>query len=422
MNKPSQKFLIVGGNRLKGKVRVNGSKNASLPILAATLLCPCTCKIKDVPNLQDIKNMKDVLFYLGARLSCEGRTVTVDAQQVQPLEISEDLMRRMRASNLVLGPLLARFGYVKISYPGGCNIGSRPMDLHLKGLRLMGAGIKEKFGYIIAEAPHGLKGAEIHLDLPSVGATENLMMAATLAEGTTVIRNAAKEPEIADLQMFLNSMGADISGAGTDTVKINGVKELHSAEHTVIPDRIEAGTYMVAAAITKGEITLTNVIPEHLEPIVAKLREAGVQITFQEDSITVRGSERIKAVDIKTMPYPGFPTDMQPQMMALMSIAEGTSIITETIFENRFKHVAELQRMGADIRLEGNTAIVRGVPGLSGAYVEVSDLRAGAALVLAAMAADDGSVLESIEHIDRGYESIEKKYNALGARIIRVNS
>ncbi len=422
MNNSSPKFLIVGGNRLKGTVKVNGSKNASLPILAATLLCPGECKIKDIPNLQDIRNMKDVLVYLGAQLTCEGKYVTVDASQAQSLEISEDLMRRMRASNLVLGPLLARFGYVKISYPGGCNIGSRPMNLHLKGLRAMGAAVTEKFGYITAEAPNGLTGAEIHLDLPSVGATENLMMAATLANGVTTIRNAAKEPEIADLQTFLNSIGANVSGAGTDTVTIEGVKELHSAEHTVIPDRIEAGTYMVAAAITGGEITLTNVVPEHLKPIIAKLKEAGVQITINQNKVNVRRTGSIKAVDIKTMPYPGFPTDMQPQMMALMSIADGTSIITETIFENRFKHVAELQRMGADIRLEGNTAIVRGVPGLSGAYVEASDLRAGAALVLAAMAAEDGTVLENIEHIDRGYERIEKRYNALGARIIRVNS
>nr|WP_207755000.1 UDP-N-acetylglucosamine 1-carboxyvinyltransferase [Desulforadius tongensis] len=414
--------MIVGGSSLRGTVKVNGSKNASLPILAGTLLCAGTVKIKDVPHLQDIKNMKDVLTYLGARVECDGKDITVDGSQVQSLEISEELMRRMRASNLVLGSLLARFGYVKMSYPGGCNIGSRPMNLHFKGLKAMGAVIREKFGYITAEAPSGLQGAEIHLDVPSVGATENLMMAAALAQGVTVIRNAAKEPEIEDLQKFLNSMGAKINGAGTDTIKIEGVSELRPTEHTVIPDRIEAGTYMVAAAITKSDITLTNVIPAHLDPLVAKLREAGVKVTVGEESVRVQGAGRPKAVDIKTMPYPGFPTDMQPQMMALLTLAEGTSVITETIFENRFKHVPELRRMGADIYLEGNTAVVRGVPSLSGAYVEASDLRAGAALVLAAMAAEDGTVLDGIEHIDRGYERIEKKYNALGARIIRVSS
>lgn len=422
MQRSTQKFLIVGGNCLKGMVKVNGSKNASLPILAGTLLCAGTVKVNNVPQLQDIKNMKDVLSYLGAQVTCDGKDIIVDGSKIQSLEISEDLMRRMRASNLVLGPLLSRFGFVKISYPGGCNIGSRPMNLHLKGLKAMGAEIKEKFGYITATTESGLKGAEIHLDVPSVGATENLMMAATLAKGTTVLRNTAKEPEVEDLQKFLNSMGAKISGAGTDSITIEGVDELKPAEHTVIPDRIEAGTYMIAAAVTKSDITLSNVIAEHLKPLIAKLKETGVEITINDDNVRVSGVERPKAVDIKTMPYPGFPTDMQPQMMALLTIAEGTSVITETIFENRFKHVAELRRMGADIQLEGNTAIVRGVPSLTGAYVEASDLRAGAALALAAMAAEDGTVLDSIEHIDRGYERIEKQYNSLGARIIRVSS
>ena len=420
MERNRQKFLIVGGNRLQGTVKVNGSKNASLPILAATLLCPQTVVIEDVPQLQDIKNMQDVLTYLGAQVTSNGHNLTIDASQVQSMEVAEDLMRLMRASNLVLGPLLARFRYVKISYPGGCNIGSRPMDLHLKGLKEMGATIKEKYGYITAEAADGLMGAEIHLDLPSVGATENLMMAATLAHGATVLRNAAKEPEIIDLQDFLNEMGAKVSGAGTDTIKIKGVKTLHGTKHKVIPDRIEAGTYMVAAAITNGDVVLNNVITDHLEPVIAKLREAGVHITVKDDSVRVQGCGRPKAVDIKTMPYPGFPTDMQPQLMALLALAEGTSIISETIFENRFKHVSELRRMGADIKLEGNTAVIRGVPTLTGAYVEASDLRAGASLVLAALAAEEGTVLNAIEHINRGYEKMEKKYNDLGARIIRV--
>ncbi|MBO8136628.1 MAG: UDP-N-acetylglucosamine 1-carboxyvinyltransferase [Desulfotomaculum sp.] len=422
MQRWAQKFLVVGGSSLKGTVKVNGSKNASLPILAGTLLCAGKVTINNVPKLQDIKNMKDVLIYLGAQVKDEGRKLVVDCINVQSLEISEELMRRMRASNLVLGPLLARFGNVKISYPGGCNIGSRPMNLHLKGLKAMGAEIKEKYGYITARVPSRLKGAEIHLDVPSVGATENLMMAATLAEGVTLIRNAAKEPEIVDLQKFLNAMGAQIKGAGSDTLEIKGVSRLEPAEHTVIPDRIEAGTYMVAAAITKGDVTVTNVISSHLDPIIAKLKEAGVKVTVNKNSVRVEGADRLKAVDIKTMPYPGFPTDMQPQMMALLTVADGTSVITETIFENRFKHVPELRRMGADIHLEGNTAIVRGVPSLSGAFVEVSDLRAGAALVLAAMVAEDGTVINNIEHIDRGYERMEKKYNALGARIIRIST
>jgi len=417
-----KRFMIVGGNRLTGTIRASGSKNATLPVLAATILNAGRSVIREAPNLRDVTVMKDVLAYLGARITCERNIIEVDTSRVRPLEISEDLMRRMRASNLVLGSLLGRFGKVRISYPGGCQIGSRPMNLHLKGLQALGAGVQEKFGYITAEAGK-LVGADIHLDLPSVGATENLMMAAVLAEGFTTIRNAAKEPEIVDLQNFLNSMGARVKGAGTDTVKIEGVPpgSLKAAVHTVIPDRIEAGTHMVASAITGGEVTVTNVIPEHMEPLLAKLREAGVLIIVGDDWVKVRGPGRIRAVDIKTMPYPGFPTDMQPQMMALLSLAEGTSVISETIFENRFKHVGELRRMGADIKVEGQSAIIKGVARLSGAHVEASDLRAGAALVLAALAAENGTVLENVEHIDRGYERLELKYNALGASIMRVH-
>ncbi len=418
-----QKFMIVGGNRLKGTIRVSGSKNATLPVLAATILNAGESVINEAPRLRDVSVMKDVLTYLGARVTSVRNTIEVDTSNVRPLEISEDLMRRMRASNLVLGSLLGRFGKVKIPYPGGCQIGSRPMNLHLKGLQALGAVIQEKFGYITAEAER-LAGADIHLDLPSVGATENLIMTAVMAEGITVIRNAAREPEIVDLQNFLNGMGARVKGAGTDTVKIEGVRpaDLKPTVHTVIPDRIEAGTHMVAAAIAGGEVTVTNVIPEHLEPLLAKLREAGVPITVGDDCVKVRGTGRVKAVDIKTMPYPGFPTDMQPQMMALLSMADGTSVITESVFENRFKHVGELRRMGADIKVEGQSAIIKGVERLSGAHIEASDLRAGAALVLAALAAEDGTVLENVEHIDRGYERLEAKYNALGARIIRVHN
>lgn len=418
-----QKFVIVGGTRLTGTVRASGSKNATLPIMAACILNGGTSVIHEVPRLLDVSVMKDVLTYLGAKVTSEGNIITVDSSNIRPLEISEELMRRMRASNLVLGALLARFGKVKISHPGGCQIGSRPMNLHLKGLQALGATIQEKFGYITAEAEK-LSGADIHLDLPSVGATENLMMAAVLAEGVTTIKNAAREPEIVDLQNFLNNMGARIKGGGTDTIKIEGVRPGHlkPAVHTVIPDRIEAGTHMVAAAITGGDVTVTNVIPEHLEPLLAKLREAGVDVDVGDDYVRVRGKGRVQAVDIKTMPYPGFPTDMQPQMMALLTLAEGTSVITETIFENRFKHVPELRRMGADIKVEGQSVIIKGVPRLSGACVEASDLRAGAALVLAALAAEDGTVLENVYHIDRGYEQMELKYRALGARIIRVNN
>jgi len=415
------RFMIIGGNPLKGTIRVSGSKNAALPILAASLLVDDECCIRGVPRLRDVEVMKDVLTYLGADVSWEKNDIRVDARNLQGYEVSEELMRKMRASNLVLGSLMGRFGQAKISYPGGCNIGSRPMNLHLKGLRAMGVEINEKFGYITARAKE-LSGAEIHLDLPSVGATENIMMAAVLAKGTTVIRNAAKEPEIVDLQNFFNRMGAKIKGAGTDSIKIEGVKRLYGNEHTIIPDRIEAGTHIIAGAITQGDLTVTNIIPEHVEPLTAKLKDAGISLEIGDDWVRVIAGGRPKAVDVKTLPYPGFPTDMQPQIMALLTLAEGTSVITETVFENRFKHVMELRRMGADIRVEGQTAIVKGVPRLSGACVEVSDLRAGAALVLAAMAAENGSVLELVEHIDRGYERLENKYNAVGARIIRVHS
>ncbi|MCL5290702.1 MAG: UDP-N-acetylglucosamine 1-carboxyvinyltransferase [Firmicutes bacterium] len=418
-----ERFLIVGGNRLKGTVRVSGSKNASLPILAATILNTGKSVLYEVPGLRDVSVMKDVLVYLGARIKCDKGCVEVDTSNIKSVEVSEELMRRMRASNLVLGALLGRFGRARLSYPGGCQIGTRPMNLHLKGLSAMGAAITEKFGYITAEASR-LTGADIHLDLPSVGATENIMMAAVLAEGVTIIRNAAKEPEITDLQNFINGIGGCVRGAGTDTIKIEGVRhqDLHPVEHTVIPDRIEAGTHIVAAAITGGDVVVANVIPEHLEPLLAKLREAGVDLEVGDDWVRVCGARRLKAVDIKTMPYPGFPTDMQPQLTSLMCFAEGTSVITETIFENRFKHIGELRRMGAEIKVEGQTAIIKGTGRLSGAVVEASDLRAGAALVLAALASENGTVLEKVTHIDRGYERMEAKYNALGARIIRVHN
>ncbi|MFZ5899361.1 MAG: UDP-N-acetylglucosamine 1-carboxyvinyltransferase [Bacillota bacterium] len=411
-----RRIVIKGGNRLTGTIRVKGAKNAVLPILGASLLCPGISIIRDVPRLRDVEVMLQVLEYLGAQVEWRGDVLAIDASRIKPLDGSEELTRRLRASNLVLGPLLGRFGRVRISQPGGCNIGSRPMDLHIKGLKVLGARVSEKRGYITASAQE-LVGGEVHLDVPSVGATENIMMAATLARGTTVIRNAAKEPEIVDLQNFLNKAGAKIRGAGTGEIKIVGVKELVPCEHNLIPDRIEAGTHLVAAAITRGDVTVTNVIPEHVEPVIAKMREARVDVTVSSDSIRVRAPERPKAVDIKTMPYPGFPTDMQPQMMAFASLSSGTTVITETIFENRFKHVPELRRMGARIHIEGQTAIVHGVPKLFGTHVQATDLRAAAALVLAGLAADNTTVVEDPGHLDRGYEDLINRYKALGADI-----
>ena len=415
-----EKFIVIGGKRLKGRIRVNGAKNSALPILAASLLTEGVSSIHEVPHLLDVQVMKEVLTYLGAKVRCDGQTVVVDGSGVQTLEIAEDLMRKMRASNLVMGALLGRFGKIKVAYPGGCAIGSRPMDLHLKGFNALGAKITEKHGYVTAETDE-LVGAEIHLDYPSVGATENLMMAATQARGRTVIRNAAREPELVDLQNYLTGLGARIRGAGTDFIKIEGPTKLGSATHTVIPDRIEAGTHMVAAALTGGDLVIENVIPEHVEAVIAKLREAGATVEVRDNQVRVIGPQRLKAVDIKTLPYPGFPTDMQAQMMILLTIAEGTGVVSESVFENRYKHVDELRRMGANIKIEGRAAIVKGIPKLSGTFVEATDLRAGAALVLAGLVAEDATVIENIWHIDRGYEHLERKYTALGARIMRVN-
>ncbi len=415
------RFVIKGPNRLQGAIKVSGAKNAALPILAAALLCDGVSAIEGVPRLNDVDVMCEVMKPLGIQCRWQNENILVDTTNIKLEEISEKLMRRMRASCLVLGPLLARFGRVKISQPGGCNIGSRPIDLHLKGLRALGAQITERSGYLMAKA-NRLKGAEIHLDVPSVGATENLIMAAVFAEGTTVIRNAAKEPEIVDLQNFLNRAGGRIRGAGTPTVRIDPVKSLVGPQgHRIISDRIEAGTHIIAAALSGGDVEVQNVIPEHVEPLLAKLREAGVGIELNGDTIRVRREGPIKAVDIRTMPYPGFPTDLQAQMCVLLAVAEGTSVVTETVFENRFKHIPELRRMGVDIYIEGRTVVIRGVKKLSGAHVEAPDLRAGAALVLAGLVADNTTVVDDIEHIDRGYESLEEKYQTLGACIERVS-
>lgn len=413
-----ERIIIKGGRPLRGTVRVGGSKNAALPILGAGLLCPGETIIRDVPRLRDVEVMVSLLEYLGARVSRAENTLRINASAVRPRDVSEELMRRMRASNLVLGPLLSRFGTVCISQPGGCDIGLRPMDLHLKAIRKLGAGVREQKGFIRAAAPR-LRGAEIHFDLPSVGATENAMMAAVLAEGVTILRNAAREPEIVDLQDFLNAMGARVTGAGSGEIRVRGVRRLHGAEHTVIPDRIEAGTHMIAAAMTGGEVEVANVVAAHVEPLLAKLEECGVRVTPGAGVIRIAVPRGLRAADVKTRPYPGFPTDMQPQFVALACLARGTAVITETVFENRFRHVPELQRMGADIRLEDRVAIVRGGTGLYGARVEATDLRAGAALVLAGLAAESTTIIESPQHIDRGYENLEGKYRDLGADIRR---
>ncbi|MDI6812945.1 MAG: UDP-N-acetylglucosamine 1-carboxyvinyltransferase [Desulfitobacteriaceae bacterium] len=413
------RYVITGKQALSGAIRVSGAKNASLPLLTATLLAEGTSVLFDVPQLADVTHMIEVLEHLGCQARNQNEAVLIDAGSLREWVVDEELMRRMRASNLILGPILARHRRVKIAMPGGCAIGSRPMDQHLKGLKDLGVQVKEKHGYIEAWTD-GLQGADIYLDVPSVGATENIMMAAVLAKGTTLVHNAAREPEIVDLQNFLNKMGAKVRGAGMDVLRIDGVESLHPAEHTVIPDRIEAGTHMIAGVMTQGDVLVENVIPEHLEPVIAKLRQAGANIEVYDDSIRVRQRGKIKGVDIKTLPYPGFPTDMQPQFMAMLAIAEGTSVITETIFENRFQHVDELRRLGAQIRVDGRTAVIRGVETLEGAFVEATDLRAGAALFLAALAAEEATVLEKVAHIDRGYENLEEKYRRLGARLRRV--
>ena len=418
-------IVIRGRNRLRGTVRISGAKNAVLPMLAATVLTAAECVLHQVPDLRDVKVMVDILKGLGAEIKeevdAEGRrTIRVKASKLVSTQVKEELTREMRSSIFLMGPLLGRSGRVMVSQPGGCAIGPRPIDLHLKGLQALGARIEEKHGYIYAKAT-SLSGNLIHLDFPSVGATENIMMAAVLSRGTTIIQNAAKEPEIVDLQNFLNSMGACIKGAGSSVIRVEGVDELGAVEHTVIPDRIETGTFMAAAAITGGELRLENVIPEHVEAITAKLREIGVIIHEDRDTIIVQAPERLRAVDFKTLPYPGFPTDMQPQMMACMAVAEGTSIITETIFENRFKHAGELRRMGANITTEGRTAIVRGVPRLTGASVEAPSLREGAALILAGLVAEGPTVMEGVHHLDRGYEALEVKLQKVGADIRRAD-
>lgn len=417
-----EKIIVRGGKRLSGTVKVEGAKNAVLPVIAATLLASKGKSIiHDVPALSDVYTISEVLRYLGADVKIEGNTITVDASRDLKLEAPFEYVRKMRASVLVMGSLLARNGRARVALPGGCAIGSRPIDQHLKGFEAMGASVKVGNGFIDAEVKGRLRGAKIYLDFPSVGATENIMMAAVLAEGTTVIENCAKEPEIVDLANFLNAMGAKVRGAGTGTIRIEGVDELTGTSHTVIPDRIEAGTFMVAAAITGGNVLIQGAVPEHLSSLIAKMEEMGVTIIEEENGLRVIGPEKLKAVDIKTMPYPGFPTDMQSQMMALLLKAEGTSMVTETVFENRFMHVEEFRRMNADIKIEGRSVIINGPCNLQGAEVAATDLRAAAALILAGLAAEGYTRVTELRHLDRGYVRFHEKLAALGADIVRVN-
>jgi len=418
------KILIRGGNRLHGKVKVSGAKNAVLPIIAASILASeGECRIHDAPPLDDVFTISRVISSLGADIRYKDETVYISATQLLRNEAPYEWVRKMRASFLVLGPLLARTGFARIALPGGCAIGTRPIDQHLKGFEAMGADIDLGQGYIEARARGAkLQGAKIYLDVASVGATENIMMAATLAEGVTVIENAAREPEIVDLANFLNAMGAKVRGAGTGIIRIEGVEKLRGARHTVIPDRVEAGTYMIAAAITRSDLYIEGAIADHLTPVISKLQEMGVTVEEDENGVRVRPHNGLKAVDIKTLPYPGFPTDMQAQMMALLLVSDGTSIVTETVFENRFMHVEELQRMNAQIKVDGRTAVVKGNTALRGAKVCATDLRAGAALILAALAAEGETELTGLHHLDRGYVDIAGKLRRIGADIERIEA
>jgi UDP-N-acetylglucosamine 1-carboxyvinyltransferase len=418
------KLLISGGNRLNGEVTISGAKNAALPILCAALLAETPLHLSSIAALKDIDTTIKLLDTMGVKIIRNADKVTLDASEVASFEATYEMVKTMRASILVLGPLLARFGTARVSLPGGCAIGSRPVDLHIKGLQAMGAAIHITHGYIQASTLHlpnrRLQGTRYYMDLVTVTGTENLMMAATLAQGTTVLENAAKEPEVIDLAEMLIKMGANITGAGTDVITIVGVEKLNGTSHNVVCDRIEAGTYMVAAAMAGGEVKLRNVQAHLLDAVIEKLREAGAIVTHDANTITVKSDGKLKAVNIRTAPHPAFPTDMQAQFMALNAMAEGVSKVTETIFENRFMHVQELQRMGADISVDGNTALVKGVSGLDGATVMATDLRASASLVLAGLVARGDTVIERIYHLDRGYENLEAKLNALGANVKRL--
>jgi UDP-N-acetylglucosamine 1-carboxyvinyltransferase len=413
------KIVVAGGKKLSGLVEISGAKNATLPMMAATILAPGPSTLLNVPILKDVSTFSDVLRVLGARVKREGDSLTIDTAGIEHLEAPYELVRTMRASIYVLGPLLARFGRARVSLPGGCALGPRPVNLHLKAMEALGVEVEVQHGYVVARSKR-LRGASIDFDLSSVGATANVMMAASLASGTTVIRNAAREPEIVALGAMLGSMGAAIDGLGTDTVEIQGAESLHTVQQRVIPDRIEAGTYMVAAAITGGRVILRGARADHLEAVIGKMKKMGVGIRQEGDDIVVERASPLTPVDITTAPYPGFPTDMQAQIMALLGLAQGTSVITETIFPDRFTHVPELQRLGVDVKLDGNVAVINGVEKLSGAPVMASDLRASAALLLAGLVAQGETEILRVYHIDRGYARIEEKLQGLGASIQRV--
>jgi UDP-N-acetylglucosamine 1-carboxyvinyltransferase len=414
-----EKMVIKGGYRLVGEVAVSGAKNAALPLLAASLLVEDWITLQNVPALADIRTISKLLRQMGVKIEGTAGTIRLNAAGVHSCEAPYDLVKTMRASVLVLGPLVAKWKRARVSLPGGCAIGARPINLHLKGLEALGARIILDHGYIEAQADR-LAGAKIYFDISTVTGTENIMMAASLAKGRTVLENAAREPEVVELANALNKMGAKIQGAGTDIILIDGVEELHPIEHVIMPDRIESGTLMVASGITQGNVKLLNCDLTHMEAVVEKLQEAGLEIYPEDEGIKVIGPVNIKAVDIKTLPYPAFPTDMQAQMMALMCLANGLSVISETVFENRFMHVSELKRMGGDIRIEGRNAIVRGMVSLKGAPVMATDLRASASLVLAGLAAEGTTEVSRIYHLDRGYEQLDEKLNKLGAKIRRI--
>ncbi len=413
------RLLVTGGARLTGSVTISGAKNSALKLMAAALLAPGRTVLRNVPRIQDCLTMGDVLDHLGAGVAWDGNTVTIDASTLTSVEAPYELVRRMRASTAVLGSLLARAGQARVAMPGGDEIGSRPIDLHIAGLRAMGAEVGSEHGFLVARST-GLRGASITLDYPSVGATENLMMAAVCARGTTVIDNAAREPEIADIAAFLVSMGARIHGAGSSTIEIDGVEGLASGEHTTIADRIEAGTWAAAAVATGGDVTLRNARPDHLDLFLQKLVDAGASVDLVQDGLRVRQASRARSIDFVTLPYPGVATDFQPILMAMLATADGTSIATENVFESRFLYVDELRRMGADIRTEGHHAVIRGVPRLSAAPVRSLDIRAGAAMVIAALVADGVTEINELHHVDRGYENFEDKLGGLGAEVRRV--
>ncbi len=414
-----EKIIVEGGHRLQGTVTISGAKNAALPILVSALLAEGWSVYQNVPDLRDIRTIKSLLTDLGVQVNTQGSTVKVNAGTLRSHEAPYDLVKTMRASVLVLGPLLARLGRARVSLPGGCAIGARPINLHLKGLEQMGAHISLEHGYIDAEVP-SLKGADIYLDTVTVTGTENLMMAAAMADGVTILRNAAREPEVVALATALNQMGAQITGAGTPVVTINGVDSLKPTSVTIIPDRIEAGTFMIAAGVTHGNIKIIGAQPGHLAAVIHKVRQAGITVEQEPDGLRVVCEQTLSSVDVKTLPYPGFPTDMQAQFMVLMCLAPGLSVISETIFENRFIHVSELQRMGVDIKVSGHTAVVQGGRPMTGAPVMATDLRASASLILAALAAEGTTEISRVYHIDRGYEAIEKKLAQLGARLWRT--